>query len=736
MQVLRFFGTSEQQPHGLFLASGDFADGDAVAALPGQGALQVVLAGSAAAPRQNLLDARAAVRHAGRVVGAAAIHAQHRAGRDVAVCGDGQIDGERCAGGRGHALFGDGNGKPGRRWAADDRPRQPGARRLHSCVLRHHLQAIEAGDRIAQDEPLDVVAAGSRGRVAACRGLRLGAIGVPVHPQVQIVQHRLRQRIRRRLVPGQRDVQAASPFRHLDVLIAVFAIAEFQRRAAGRPAVRRIPAQHAGARRDLAQTVLVLQFSRAVAGVQRELGGVVEEGVWPDGAGDEPGAHRRRLLAELWHRVHQQRGDASHRRRGHAGAAGFRIAAAGTTAGGGDEPHAGADDLRPQAPVQRRALAAEAGDVAFPGRRADRQRILRGSVVAAPTEVGVASRDDVDLAMPPHGGVQLAFVRRAPFPVQAVAAQAHVHDQGLGRLAAAGRRFGKEVDALADGHGGGRIGVSKHLPEADVARQRGHAGVARLDSAVADDGAGNVGAVADDVHPQIAVLVARRADAAGHEVGTADARPPACDVRMVNVQAGVEHAHWHGRASAAGEQARRRIEAPQRIRAHRRHRRVVGRPEDADWFHRKHEVRRDQRRERAVGNVGGIGARIRVEAPNHGAEVGERLAPSAVWIVRHQRDEGRRLFQGTRGRQLKELRGGLGGMRRGSDAGNAGQVGDLPQLRIVRRQPRPQQAATAPEHLAAQGRQSLRDPFDIRGRRRADPAEGPIAAVRACSLRR
>ena len=206
VQVLRFFGTSEQQPHGLFLASGDFADGDAVAALPGQGALQVVLAGSAAAPRQDLLDARAAVRQAGRVVGAAAIDAQHRAGRDVAVCGDGQIDGERCAGGRGHALLGDGNGKPRRRRAADDRPRQPGARRLHPRVLRHHLQAIEAGDRIAQDEPLDVVAAGSRGRVAACRGLRLGAIGVPVHPQVQIVQHRLRQRIRRWLVPGQRDV--------------------------------------------------------------------------------------------------------------------------------------------------------------------------------------------------------------------------------------------------------------------------------------------------------------------------------------------------------------------------------------------------------------------------------------------------------------------------------------------------------------------------------------------------
>ena len=519
-------------------------------------------------------------------------------------------------------------------------------------------------------------------------------------------------------------------------MIAVFAVAELQRRAAGRPAVRRIPAQHAGARRDLAQTVLVLQFSRAVAGVQRELGGVVEEGVWPDGAGDEPGAHRRRLLAELWHRVHQQRGDASHRRRGHAGAAGFRIAAAGTTAGGGDKPHAGADDLRPQAPVQRRALAAEAGDVAFPGRRADRQRILRGSVVAAPTEVGVASRDDVDLAMPPHGGVQLAFVRRAPFPVQAVAAQAHVHDQGLGRLAAAGRRFGKEVDALADGHGGGRIGVSKHLPEADVARQRGHAGVARLDSAAADDGAGDVGAVADDVHPQIAVFVARRADAAGHEVGAADARSPACDVRMVNVQAGVEHAHRHGRASAAGEQARRRIEAAQRIRAHGRHRRVVGRPEDADRFNGKHEVRRDQRRERPVGNVGGIGARIWIEAANHGAEVGERLAPDAVWIVRHQGDEGRRLLQGTRGRELEELRGGLGSLRRRGDAGNAGQVGDPPQLRCVRRQTRPQQAATAPEHLAAQGRQRLRDPLDIRGRRRADPAEGPIATVRACSLRR
>ena len=252
MQVLRFLGTSEQQPHGLFLASGDFADGDAVAALPGQRALQVVLAGSAAAPRQNLLDARAAVRHAGRVVGAAAIHAQHRAGRDVAVGRHRQIHGERRAGGRGHALLGDGNGEPRRRRAADDRPRQRRAGRLHPRVLRHHLQAIEAGRRIAQDEPLDVVAAGARGRVAARRRLRLRAVGVPVHPQVEVVQHRLRQRVGRRLVPGERDVQAACTLWHVDVLIAVFAVAELQRRAAGRPAVRRIPAQHAGARRDLA----------------------------------------------------------------------------------------------------------------------------------------------------------------------------------------------------------------------------------------------------------------------------------------------------------------------------------------------------------------------------------------------------------------------------------------------------------------------------------------------------
>ena len=421
-QVLRFVGASKQQPHLLLFADGHFADGDAVAGLAGQGAFQVVFAGCVAAPRQNLLDASAAARHARRVVGASAVDAQHRSGGHVAVGGHREIHGERLSGGRGHALLGDGNGELGRRRAADDRPGERGARGLQLGVLRHHLQAIRGRWRVAQNEPLHVVPAGARCRVAARRRLRFGAVRVAVHPQVQIVQQRLRQRVRRRFVPGHGDVQAACAFGHLDVLIAVFAVRKLQRRAAARPAVLGIPAQHAGARRHLAQAVLVLQCAWAIAGVQRELLGVVQKGVWPDGAGHEPGAHCGRLLAELRHRVHQQRGDASHRRRGHAGAAGLGVAAAGAAASGGDKPHAGANDLWPQAPIQRRAVTAETGEVAFPGRRAHRERVLRRGVVAATAEVRVASRHDVELPMPPDGGVELAFASGAPFPVQAVAA--------------------------------------------------------------------------------------------------------------------------------------------------------------------------------------------------------------------------------------------------------------------------------------------------------------------------
>ena len=137
---------------------------------------------------------------------------------------------------------------------------------------------------------------------------------------------------------------------------------------------------------------------------------------------------------------------------------------------------------------------------------------------------------------------------------------------------------------MPDGHAGGRVGVPQHLAEADVLRQRGHAGIARLHAAAADDGAGDVGAVADDVHPQVAVFGARGSDAAGYEVGAADAGASGGDVGMLDVQAGIEHPNRHRRASTALEDAHRGIEAAQRIRAHRGHRGVVGGPEEANRF--------------------------------------------------------------------------------------------------------------------------------------------------------
>ena len=128
-------------------------------------------------------------------------------------------------------------------------------------------------------------------------------------------------------------------------------------------------------------------------------------------------------------------------------------------------------------------------------------------------------------------------------------------------------------------------------------------------------------------------------------------------------------------------------------------------------------------------DVGGIGAGVLVEVPDHGTQVRQRLTPNAVWIVRHQRDEGRGLFQGARRGQLEEPGGNLGFTRRGRDAGDAGQVGDQPQLRRIRRQPRAQQAAAAAKHLATEGRQCLGDSFDFRCGRGADPAERPIPTV-------
>ena len=75
-----------------------------------------------------------------------------------------------------------------------------------------------------------------------------------------------------------------------------------------------------------AQSVQVVESTGPVGIVRRKLGAAVKEGVWPNGAGHEPGTGECGPILKFRPRFHQQRRDACDRKRSHAGAVGRSVA--------------------------------------------------------------------------------------------------------------------------------------------------------------------------------------------------------------------------------------------------------------------------------------------------------------------------------------------------------------------------------------------------------------------------
>ena len=119
----------------------------------------------------------------------------------------------------------------------------------------------------------------------------------------------------------------------------------------------------------------------------------------------------------------------------------------------------------------------------------------------------------------------------------------------------------------------------------------------------------------------------------------------------------------------------------------------------AHGFHRQHEIRLHERIESTVGNVGLVGADVRVVPAHHRPHAFQGAPPAAVGIVRHQGDEDRELFMrgaGRKGGREFELRGN------GAQAPYAFQRGNGLEPGAVARQPRPYQPSRRAERLRPQ----------------------------------
>ena len=235
--------------------------------------------------------------------------------------------------------------------------------------------------------------------------------------------------------------------------------------------------------------------------------------------------------------------------------------------------------------------------------------------------------------MAPHDGVELAFINASAFEHFAGGGQAHVHDQRLGAgvapaLLGAARRSGEEVHGAQNTFACTPPKVVEHLAEANVPHAGCHAGITRFDITVADDGAGDMGAVPAFVHPQVRFI---DSGPEAYEVGTADTLSVRRNVQVVDVQPAVHDGDGHGSAGRAGEQPRRALMAAQRIDPHGRHRGVMGGPHDADGFNGQHEILVGDGVQVSVGDVGGVGADVRVEATDLGAPVPPAGAASGPW---------------------------------------------------------------------------------------------------------
>ena len=666
-----------------------------------------------------------------------AIHAQRRACRHIAVHRQRQIDIEgairrRCD----HRTF----RRDRERWrgrAADHRPCEPGPWRRPEHAPRHGFQAVGARRRVGEDHPLHVVHLRAR-RVIAAGALFGRAIHVAVDPQVQVVQHGRRDRLGGRLVPRHHHIEAAGARRHHNVLVTERVRFDIQPGRAADPAVLGVAREHACARRRLAEPVNVLQRARAVPVVQPKAaasGGEeprhvapLEIGVRLHRARHQQRPHRGRPLAQRRHGVHGQRRHAGDGRRRHARAAVVHIPPYASVSRSGGNLDAGPHHMRKKPSVHRGAAAAEVRDLAVVRHRAHGERVLGGGIVHKVPGAPIAGGNRVELSRPPNHGVEFSFDDGARFPKRGADAQAGVQHQRLhGRLRAASGGPGKPVLRSAPSH---RRAAGTHvqsLGEPDVPHQRRHPGAARIDGSAANENAGYVGAVPKRIAPEDLVLFAWHA-AVCFQVRAAHAAAARRDVQVADVQARVHDADGHRRAADAGEQSAGGIVHAQGVHAHGRRGGVQGGLDASHRFDREHEVRGGDCVQHTVWHVGRVGPRVGVEPSHLGTHVLERAPPTAVGVVRHQRDEHRRdVAEWPLQRLRGEPRRRLQFRRHRADGGHRGELRDLGKPRRVAGEADAQEVAgRADDGCAVTLKRPIRLALVcVRGEAR--PAEHPIA---------
>ena len=197
----------------------------------------------------------------------------------------------------------------------DHGPSQRRAGRFRVDPRRRHLGAPRSRRRIPNDDPFDVVHVRGRGVLPACRHWAVAAL---VEPQIQIVEDRAGDGVRRWLVPRHNEVEAARIRRHIDVDETVLAVRKDRHRAPARPAVGLITVEDSSACRRPAHAVLRLQGPGPTGVVGRENGFVGQPRVGTYRARHEPRPRQRRLFAICRCRVQQQRRHACGGRRRHA----------------------------------------------------------------------------------------------------------------------------------------------------------------------------------------------------------------------------------------------------------------------------------------------------------------------------------------------------------------------------------------------------------------------------------
>ena len=148
------------------------------------------------------------------------------------------------------------------------------------------------------------------------------AVAVPIQPQVQIVQDRAGYGVRRRLVPGHHQVEAAGALRHLDVLVACTPPAATRKSA---PPPIQPPVSSRLRTLVRAETLPSPYCACSGPGAAGVGGGEGVRSIQPsDPAGSRrpsvSGPCQRRVFPVLRGRIHQQGGHSRHRGRGHAGA--------------------------------------------------------------------------------------------------------------------------------------------------------------------------------------------------------------------------------------------------------------------------------------------------------------------------------------------------------------------------------------------------------------------------------